>query len=407
MRIALTVYAPTLFFSIGTGAVIPFVPQLASDRGATIAVAAFVAGCFMIGELLADLPASDGLRRFGEPRTMIAGCVAAATGIALMLVDGSLPLLCLGLLLVGAATAVFGLARHAFLTATISYERRAGAMSLLAGVLRSGNFFGPMIGAWLSAMTGRIEPVLLLSLACVIAAGAVLCACAHHHKPRMAVPGAVPKATGRRLAQVLSENRTAFRTLGPAIAGLAALRAGRQVMLPTWALLLGLPAAQTALVIGVGAGIELALFYLSAVLMNRFGRRTAALPCTLGFAASYLVLALSVTPTHALLAFVIVTVLMALVNAGAGGIMMTLGADLAPTQSAGEFLALWRFISDSGQAAAPIALSAITAATSLGVAAGIGSGVAVLAAFGFARGLPRRAAVKQLTTDQVQTSDTS
>ena len=39
--------------------------------------------------------------------------------------------------------------------------------------------------------------------------------------------------------------------------------------------------------------------------------------------------------------------------------MMTLGADLAPDDSMGEFLGVWRLIGDTGQTSAPIVAGTI------------------------------------------------
>ena len=62
---------------------------------------------------------------------------------------------------------------------------------------------------------------------------------------------------------------------------------------------------------------------------------------------------------------------------------MILGADFAPAGRRGEFLGVWRFISDAGSAGGPFVVSLVTAAASLGLAsictAGLGlAGAAVM-----------------------------
>jgi hypothetical protein len=56
-------------------------------------------------------------------------------------------------------------------------------------------------------------------------------------------------------------------------------------------------------------------------------------------------------------------------NGLAPGIVMTLGADFAPQVRRGEFLGVWRFISDAGSAAGPLAVSVVAGVASLGLAA--------------------------------------
>ncbi|MCB0104873.1 MAG: MFS transporter, partial [Caldilineaceae bacterium] len=51
--------------------------------------------------------------------------------------------------------------------------------------------------------------------------------------------------------------------------------------------------------------------------------------------------------------------LMGFGNGLGSGTMMTLGADLAPPDSMGEFLGLWRLIGDGGQSGGPIVVGAV------------------------------------------------
>ena len=48
-------------------------------------------------------------------------------------------------------------------------------------------------------------------------------------------------------------------------------------------------------------------------------------------------------------------------NGLSSGILLTLGADVAPKQRAGAFLGSWRTLTDAGGAIAPLAVSGIIA----------------------------------------------
>ena len=64
--IILPAYLPTLLFSIGEGAIIPVIPVVATDRGASLALAGLIAAMLMVGELAGDLPAGWLVARIGE-----------------------------------------------------------------------------------------------------------------------------------------------------------------------------------------------------------------------------------------------------------------------------------------------------------------------------------------------------
>ena len=63
--------------------------------------------------------------------------------------------------------------------------------------------------------------------------------------------------------------------------------------------------------------------------------------------------------------FLLIATLMALANGLGSGIILTIGADLAPGDARNEFLATYRLITDFGVAVAPPLLSLIAAASTL------------------------------------------
>ncbi|WP_237710455.1 hypothetical protein [Saccharopolyspora spinosa] len=137
----------------------------------------------------------------------------------------------------------------------------------------------------------------------------------------------------------------------------------------------GLPPSTTAVVIGIAGGIDFALSYASGQIMDRFGRIWAAVPAMTGLAVGHLALfAVVDEPT-----FAIVAVFLALANGTSSGILMTLGADLAPQPGPAPFLGAWRFTADFGQAVGPVTVSGLTALVGVGFA---GAGMGVLGLLG-------------------------
>ncbi|RXZ45878.1 MFS transporter, partial [Agromyces binzhouensis] len=69
--IVLPAYLPTLLFSLGEGALVPVIPVVAVDRGASLALAGLIAAMLMVGGLVGDLPAGWLVARIGERPAMI------------------------------------------------------------------------------------------------------------------------------------------------------------------------------------------------------------------------------------------------------------------------------------------------------------------------------------------------
>ena len=75
--IALPALLPTALFSIGEGAIVPVIPALATDLGATLAVAGFIAAMLTLGELLGDVPSGWIVSRIGERNAKLYATVVA------------------------------------------------------------------------------------------------------------------------------------------------------------------------------------------------------------------------------------------------------------------------------------------------------------------------------------------
>ncbi|MGH7293219.1 MAG: MFS transporter, partial [Myxococcota bacterium] len=75
-------------------------------------------------------------------------------------------------------------------------------------------------------------------------------------------------------------------------------------------------------------------------------------------------------------------------NGLSSGILLTLGADVAPRADPAPFLGSWRTLTDAGGAISPLLVSGITAVSSLSIATGFVGGVALLGALAFLRWVP-------------------
>ena len=76
-------------------------------------------------------------------------------------------------------------------------------------------------------------------------------------------------------------------------------------------------------------------------------------------------------------------------NGLSSGILLTLGADVAPKADPAPFLGSWRTLNDAGGALSPLLVSAIAAVSSLAIATGAIGIVGLLGAVAFLRWVPR------------------
>lgn len=396
------VYLPTILFSLGEGAVIPLIPVVASSMGADIALAALISSALVVGQLCGNLPAGWAVARVGERLTMvIAGIVAIAAGVA-MIFSPSSGVLAASVFLLGFCAAAFGLARHAFMTTRVPVEFRARALSLLGGSFRLGVFIGPFVAAGLLQLFGTELAAFWFFLLCLVVMVVLV---TFGPDPEKTVPvassgtlaedsgeavsGSIPTIERAGIFRTMWQQRAVLGRLGLAASSLSAVRSARQVVLPLWGLSLGLDASTIALVVGVSGAIDFALFYASGQVMDRFGRLWAAMPAMLLMGAGFLALSFTHDLDASVLWFGMFAAVLGVGNGLSSGILLTLGADVAPKREPAAFLGSWRTLTDAGGAVAPLLVSAIIAVASLPVATGVIGVIGLVGAGGFLRWIPR------------------
>lgn len=376
----LPVFAPSLLFGIGEGALLPIIPASAQGLGATLPIAGLITSLVMVGTLLADIPAAKLINVIGERKAMLSAAAAGSVGVLIALTATNLLVLGLGFLLLGATVAVFGLARHSFLTEVVPYSHRARALSILGGVFRAGHFIGPMLGALIITVFSVQAVYWNAVIFCALAA-AILIFVKPDKMPD--TPETIRGATW----QVAKQESKKLRTLGVASAIIGGLRTARIVGLPLWALHIGLSPATTALYIGIAGALDLALSYSSGQIMDRFGRRWSALPTLIGLSFTFCLLTLAGDATT----FLAVALLMSLANGVGSGVILVIGSDLAPKGQRNEFLASYRLLVDGGVAITPVAMSILSGLFSLATSMFALAGLGLVGAYIANRYLPRRA----------------
>ena len=388
-QVAVPVYGPTLLVSIGAGAILPLVALSARDLGASIGVAALVVAMLGIGQLAGDLPAGALAARIGERRALILACLIDVCALIGAFLAPSIVLLSTAVFVAGLANAVFSLARQTYLSAAVPLRVRARAMSTLGGVFRIGSFVGPFVGAIIVTRTNIASAYVFAAVMSLLAAGlsALL--------PDLAPP-APTRRTGDRadhetssqaqptVLSVLAKHRRVLLTLGSGVLVLSAARATRQAIIPLWAESQGIDAATTSVIFGISAGVDILLFYPGGAIMDRYGRAAVAIPAMITLGVGFVLLPF----TDTVLTVGAVACLMGLGNGISSGVVLTLGADAAPVEGRSQFLGGWRLCADLGNALGPLAIGAISAIATLGLATVVMGAITWLGSGWLARWIP-------------------
>jgi MFS family permease len=163
------------------------------------------------------------------------------------------------------------------------------------------------------------------------------------------------------------------------------IRAGRTIVVPLYAAdVLGLDVRAIGFLETASSAVDLAMFIPAGLLMDRKGRKWAIVPSFIIQALGVALVPLTGNPGQLLAA----TCVYGLGNGLGSGSMMTLGADLAPEDTRGEFLGVWRLIGDGGATGGPVAVGAIADLLALPAAILVISGAGLIAAFVFATFVP-------------------
>lgn len=362
-------------FSFGQGLLVPILPLYAAEFGGSYALAGFVVAAGWIGTMIGDLPVGMLLRKIGFKRAMmIGGLLFGGATIALGFAGSPVELIVLRLL-AGVGIAFFQISRHAFIANQITPDIRGRAISIFGGINRIGHFIGPLVGGFVASFYSFSAAIIVAG---VVATMIVVLAFLLVREPETDEAERKRRALDLTvLREVIQHNPRELLAGGTAQVFAQMIRAGRQIVIPLYAAyVVGLDPAQVGQVVGVSSFIEMFLFIPAGIIMDRWGRKAAAVP-SFAIMGTGMIL---VPFTGSFIALMAVGVLIGLGQGIGAGTMMTLGADLAPAGKTGEFLGLWRLIGDSGHAVAPLAIGAVADVIGLALTGGIVGGIGFLSA---------------------------
>jgi len=351
--LATSTYVPTFLAELGLGAMLPLfaLSVLRMDHSAAVAAASAV--IYAGGRMGGSAWGGSLSARLGPVRAALVGLAALAGGAVVCAVSPVLVPFLAGVALIGFGHAGYHVARQGQVESLVLAVFRARALTTLAGTWRIANFIGPLLGAAVIAAWGLRAAYAFAALTVVAAIVALRASSSWRRRPPR------PARSELRHLDVIRSSWPILRTLGLAVLLTGAVRAARIVVIPLWAESIGMSDSAVSLIFAVSAGVDMLLFYPAGAVMDRWGRAWTAVPSTLLIAAGTLLLPFTSGPTGVAIA----AVLLGVGNGWGSGVLMTLGADVAPVHGRDVFIGTWMILQDAGGLAGPALISGLAAMT--------------------------------------------
>lgn len=372
----LPVYLPTMVLAFATGMLVPILPLYALSFEVSYSIVGLILASQGIGNLIGDLPAGMLLGRLGEKRAMLVGVLVLGLAVTAKGFAQSVPELVLYGFIAGVGNALWNISRHAYITNATAVFERGRANATFGGIGRIGTFAGPFVGGLIAASFGLHVPFFVFGAITLVAFVVSAIFIVEVRSEQVTHRGGV-RGHSRHMVQLFREHAQVLTTAGTGQLCAQMIRAGRTAIIPLYAAdVVGLDVNQIGLVVTLAAFIDMAMFYPAGMIMDRFGRKYAMVPSFIIQAVGMALIPFTATFGGLLIASMVV----GFGNGIGSGTMLTLGSDLAPKESMGEFLGMWRLIGDSGSSGAPLVVGSVADVIGLSPATWVIATVGLVAA---------------------------
>ncbi len=357
----LPIFCPSIVIAVIQQGLLVLLPLYILHLGGTMTEAAAVIALRGLGMMIADIPAGLLIEKVGDKRMMLfaAGLFFIAMSMMALFPDPVVLML---------SAALLGFAHGCWLVGRISYvglatepHERGRVMALSAGIIRFGSVVGPLLAGGLIAWQGYSVTLTLFALSTVLLVIFVVGWVKNH------IPLHKNSDSHRigKIKEVLVEHRSIFATAGLGAVALMLVRSSRSLLLPLAGASLALDEPSIGLVISCGAIVDTLLFYPAGSLMDRIGRKPILVMSLAALGMGLMLLPMA----DSFYTLMCVAVILGLGNGFSAGVIMTIGADLAPDYNRGGFIGVWRLMTDMGTTAGPFVIGATVKIMSLAASA--------------------------------------
>ncbi|MBN2046878.1 MAG: MFS transporter [Anaerolineaceae bacterium] len=364
------VYLPGFLIFFARGILSPIMPLYMGSFDVSYSMIGLMLSMNTIGKITFGLPSGVWSPRLGAKKSMLIGL--AITGICLFgLVIARTPLQVIILQFVsGLGSALYFNARLSYAAGATENKNRGRSFSAIGGLNRFSMIISPFVGGVLANYLGLRVPFAITGAFFLLSLLIVWIKVEENEQIYVSNDIKI-----RDVFRVIFDQRDILARAGIGAILLSLVRAGRGVLIPIYgADILGLSASQIGIILSAASVLDLLNFYTAGTIMDRYGRRWAAIPCV-----GIMGLGMALVPfTGGFVGLLLVTMLIGLGNGFGSGIMMTYGADLAPEEQRGEFVSAWLVLLDIGGASSSLVVGWVSELLSLNAAAFTFFGLGIL-----------------------------
>ena len=373
--LVLPFYLPALMVTLAMGLLIPILPLYAAGFEISYGLIGLILAGEGLGTLIADVPTGMLQRRLGNKQVMMMGLATSMFSVGALFIAQAVWVVLLLRVAAGFGRAMYSVSAHVYVTNSVPLAQRGKAISMFGGTYRLGGFIGPALGGIIAGGFGLRATFLVFAF--TIGIGLLLIALFTRSRRQKRSAAGAAEHHPRHVLSVMQSHSRVLASAGTAQVFGQMIRAGRTVIIPIFAAdVLGLSVDQIGLIVSLSVAVDFSLFLVAGWLMDKYGRKFAIVPC-FGIQAVGMALIPLAANFGGLLA---AAVLIGLGNGLGAGSMMTLGADLSPAESRGEFLGVWRLIGDMGHTGAPLVVGAVADVLVLSSAVWVIAGAGMTAA---------------------------
>lgn len=371
-RLVIPVYLPMGAGALGIGMLVPALPLYLREEGLSFSVVSVVLGAAGLGSMFGGFPSGSILARFNEQILLAIALVAMSVSTILLGMTTAVVALVTFRFVYGMGSIGLRLSRQTFIGNTVPPRLRGRAMALVGGSFRISLLVGPLLGGFLVDSVGFRTTFLICGLLNVVG---LFGSASRRRTETSDGPGVMPLSLPRALWQ----HRSILIKGGFAPALAVAVRDGRYVIIPLFALELGLSPSGVGALVALGNAADFLLFPIAGFLMDRYGRLHAIVP---SFSLITVGLVILSTANSALVVG-IAGIVMGIGNGIGSGTMLTLATDLAPQEARGQVLSGLAILQDFGTLLGPLIVGITADAAGLGTSALALAGVMVVAILRF------------------------
>eukprot|EP00191_Tetraselmis_sp_GSL018_P022604 CAMPEP_0177621988 /NCGR_PEP_ID=MMETSP0419_2-20121207/27965_1 /TAXON_ID=582737 /ORGANISM="Tetraselmis sp., Strain GSL018" /LENGTH=427 /DNA_ID=CAMNT_0019122115 /DNA_START=118 /DNA_END=1397 /DNA_ORIENTATION=+ len=375
-----SVYLPALVSNVGRQLVTPVLPIFAKETlGLNDAAVGTLVSLEGLGGVAVNIPAGSFVSRFGSVRTSVVSALVQSGSSVLAAVSVTPFELSASRFLSGVSLSGWNMARQFFLANAVQGSNRGKAMSLIGATIRIGQTFGPLGGGVLADKLGVRSVFFAQAAVAAVTCALVVIFMSRYdsHDDYGPRKGGRPEGEGGAGEEPAPRARarsctSALCPYGDVIAScwrellsagffcllLSMIRQSRALLIPLVGHDLGLSKSAIGTVQAVGAVVDSSLFMVAGWMNDRYGRKWSGILSTAVLCGAFAVL----SAARSLPMLVGASVLAGVGNGFSSGIINLLGADTSAAAGPrrGEYLGLFRTLSDAGVMAGPFVAGCIS-----------------------------------------------